>query len=193
MAGAGAGDDDDDWVLVVRDPLAPADDGAPGGRPPHPWARRVRRCGAPGAPERDSPLPRAVFEALYRHHHGAHLPDFAAADALGVRYRVNLYHGLAVVPAAAHGIRSPLDPRLPPGGHDTVFVLARPGGRHYLVNTEGHDYCRFVVPCDVVRSLGPGAPAPPAPPARRAPAGPGPAPAPPAEREMVVVLHGRTA
>lgn len=149
---------EDDYVWVERDPI-------PDPLVMHdtagPRRRRLWR-----QPTSDSPLPLIVYEALYRHVQGHNLADFRDADLL-TPCPVDLDHGLQVIDARMHQILSPRDRRLPPI-HDTVFVLCAAGAsrRTYLVNSEdqvpavlcvelrvpgpGFDFCKFVMPCDLV-------------------------------------------
>lgn len=118
---------------------------------------RVVWCGVvpPSLPLQDFPLSRADFEDLYRHYHGRHCESFEAAVDDFFDYEpwpVDPEHGLQILSTEECGIQSPCDHGLP-HGHDTVFILKHED-RHFLVNTEGHSFCKFTVPCRIVHRQG---------------------------------------
>jgi DNA-directed RNA polymerase subunit L len=55
---------------------------------------------------------------------------------------------MGVVDAASIDVHDPFDTLPSDLARQMVFII-KVGEKHYLVNTEGYDYCRYIMPCVV--------------------------------------------
>ena len=84
-----------------------------------------------------------------RHNFGRKLGEFSEANGGPViKLSADLVYRLGVLDLFPDDEPSPFD-QLPDQFADSVFVARFPGGKMYLVNTEGYSYCRYITPCTV--------------------------------------------
>ena len=89
----------------------------------------------------------ANLVAKYRHSRGCKRNQFSDVDdAAALPISAADAAAIGVVDATTISVHDPFD-TLP--GHlaqQMVFII-KVGEKHYLVNTEGYDYCRYIMPC----------------------------------------------
>ena len=89
----------------------------------------------------------APLVAKYRHSRGRKSDQFSEVDheaALPISAADAAV--LGVVDAASIGVQDPFDDLPSDLARQMVFII-KVGEKHYLVNTEGYDYCRYIMPC----------------------------------------------
>lgn len=96
-------------------------------------------------------IPEALM-AKYRHSRGRKCDRFTEVDgAAALPISAADVAVLGVVDAASIGVQTPFDNLPSDLARQMVFII-KVGENHYLVNTEGYDYCRYIMPCVVADS-----------------------------------------
>lgn len=86
------------------------------------------------------------IEQLYRHDYGRKQGVFESNER-PVKIPAKDAKELGIFDASEDDIEGTFDKLW--SNHQMIFILIVEG-KHWLVNTEGYDYCRYIVPCVIV-------------------------------------------